>query len=60
MVGVFFCCHNLVMDTVKLFDLLFDSEELKDIPQEYIFRVAYEFLVIIASGECFYEMGEML
>lgn len=42
------------MDTVKLIDLLFDDEELKDIPMEYIFRVAYKVLVIIASGDCFY------
>ena len=43
------------MDTLKLIDDLFDSEELKDIPKEYIFRVAYELLTIIASGECFYK-----
>lgn len=42
------------MDILKLFDLLFDSEELRDIPEEAIFRVAYELLTIIASGECFY------
>ena len=54
MVGVFFYCHNLVMDTVKLFDKLFDDEELRDIPLEYIFRVAYEVIILIASGECFF------
>ena len=42
------------MDTVKLIELLLDDEELKDIPMESIFRVAYETLLIIASGECFY------
>ena len=43
------------MDTEKMFDLLFDDKELADIPKEYIFRVAYEFLVILQSGKCFYE-----
>ena len=43
------------MDILKLFDALFDSEELTDVPKEFIFRVAYELLDIIASGECFYK-----
>ena len=47
------------MDTVKLFDMLFDSEELRDIPKEFIFRVAYEFLEIMASGECFKEVYDV-
>ena len=55
MVGVFFLCKNSIMDVVKLFDLLLDSEELKDVPQEIIFRVAYEVITIISSGECFYK-----
>ena len=42
------------MDIIKLFDMLFDSEELQDIPDETIFRVAYELLTIISSGKCFY------
>ena len=42
------------MDILKLFDLLLDSEELRDIPMETIFRVAYEVLILISSGECFY------
>ena len=42
------------MDTVKLIDLLLDDEELKDIPMEDIFRVAYKVLVIISSGDCYY------
>ena len=42
------------MDILKLFDLLLDNEELKDIPMESIFRVAYEVLVLISSGDCFY------
>ena len=56
MVGVFFLCQTLSMDIVKLCDQLFDDEELKDIPIEYIFRVAYEVLVIIAEGDCFYRV----
>lgn len=43
------------MDVLKLFDMLLDSEELRDIPMESIFRVAYEILTIISSGECFYQ-----
>ena len=43
------------MDTLKLFDMLFDNDELRDVPKEFIFRVAYELLNIIASGECFYK-----
>ena len=54
MVGAFFLCQNLSMDVVKLFDLLLEDEEIKDIPQEIIFRVAYEVIVLISSGECFY------
>ena len=42
------------MDVVKLFDLLLDNEEIRDIPQEIIFRVAYELISIMATGECFY------
>jgi len=55
MVGVFFLCKNSIMDVVKLFDLLLDSEELKDVPQEIIFRVAYELISIMSTGECFYK-----
>ena len=44
------------MDTVKLIEMLFDSEELKDIPKEIIFRVAYELLTLIASGKCFLDV----
>lgn len=54
MVGAFFLCQNLTMDVVKLFDLLLEDEEIKDIPQEIIFRVAYEVIALISSGECFY------
>ena len=44
------------MDTIKLCDKLFDDEDLRDIPFDYIFRVAYAVLQIIASGECFYNL----
>ena len=44
------------MDIVELCDKLFDDEDLRDIPLEYIFRVAYAVLVIIAEGECFYRI----
>ena len=56
MENAFFCCHNLSMDILKLCDRLFDDKELQDIPLEYIFRVAYEVLVIIAEGKCFYRV----
>ena len=44
------------MDIVKLCDRLFEDEDLGDIPMEYIFRVAYAILVIIAEGEVFYKI----
>lgn len=47
-------CKNSVMDVVKLFDLLLDDEELQDVPQEHIFRVAYELISIMSTGEVFY------
>ena len=53
MENAFFYCHNSSMDTVKLFDMLFEDEELKAIPKEHIFLVAYELLILISSGECF-------
>ena len=56
MVGAFFYCHNIYMDVLKLCDRLFDDEDLHDIPLEYIFRVAYAVLVIIAEGDCFYRI----
>lgn len=42
------------MDTLKLYDMLCENDELKDIPIDFIFRVAYALLSIIASGECFF------
>lgn len=44
------------MDIVKLCDKLFEDEDLHDIPLEYIFRVAYAVLVLIADGDCFYKI----
>lgn len=44
------------MDVLKLCDKLFDDEDLQDIPMEFIFRVAYSVLVILAEGECFYRV----
>ena len=55
MVSAFFIVYNQIMDVVKLFDLLLDSEELKDIPQEIIFRVACELITIMSTGKCFYQ-----
>lgn len=46
------------MDVVKLFDMLFDDEELRGIPAEHIFLVAYEMLEIIGSGVCFFDNDE--
>jgi len=54
--SVFFYCHNLLMDVLKLCDKLFDSEDLADIPIDHIFRVAYTVLVLIAEGDCFYKI----
>ena len=56
MESVFFLCQNLSMDVLKICDRLFEDEDLGDIPLEYIFRVAYVVLVIIAEGECFYKV----
>ena len=44
------------MDILELCDRLFEDEELRDIPLEMIFRVAYAVLTIIAEGECFYRV----
>ena len=55
MESAFFYCHNLSMDVLKLCDKLFEDEDLKDIPLEMIFRVAYAVVSIIAEGDCFYK-----
>ena len=52
----FFYCHNLSMDILELCDRLFENEDLKDIPIDYIFRVTYAVLVLIAEGNCFYKV----
>ena len=44
------------MDIVRLCDKLFEDEDLQDIPMEFIFRVAYAVLVIIAEGDVFYRI----
>ena len=44
------------MDIIEICDRLFEDEDLNDIPLEYIFRVVYSVLVIIAENECFYKI----
>lgn len=44
------------MDVLKLCDRLFEDEDLQDIPLEYIFRVVYAVLVVIAEGDVFYKV----
>jgi hypothetical protein len=44
------------MDVLKLCDKLFEDEDLRDIPIDYIFRVAYSILVIMAEGDVFYKV----
>jgi len=44
------------MDILKLCDKIFEDEDLADIPIDYIFRVAYAVLVLIAEGDCFYRV----
>ena len=43
------------MDILKLCDLLFEDEDLQDIPVDYIFRVVYAVFSAIAQGKCFYK-----
>ena len=56
MENAFFLCVNLSMDVLELCERLFEDKDLHDIPLEYVFRVAYAVLVIIAEGECFYRV----
>ena len=56
MENAFFLCVNLSMDVLELCERLFEDKDLHDIPLEYVFRVAYAVLVIIAEGECFYKV----
>lgn len=55
MVSAFFIAYNQIMDVVKLLDILLESEELKDVPQDIIFRVACELITVMSTGECFYK-----
>ena len=43
------------MDMKKFVDLLLKSDELKDVPMDYIFRVVSSVFKIIKSGNVFYE-----
>lgn len=55
MVGVFFLCQNLCMDIIKLFEMVLDNDEIKDIPLVYVFEVVCCVVDAIGSGECFYK-----
>lgn len=54
MVGVFFCCHNITMDVLKLCEKVLESEEVKDIPLMYVYIIVTCVIEAIGSGECFY------
>ena len=43
------------MDILELCDCLFEDEELRDIPSDYIFRVVYAVFAHIAEGIGFYK-----
>ena len=43
------------MDILKLCDQLFEDEDLRDIPSDYIFRVVYVVFTLIAEGKYFYK-----
>ena len=43
------------MDMEILYDKLTESEEIKDIPIDYIYRVVVCVFKIIDKGECFYK-----
>jgi hypothetical protein len=43
------------MDIEKLCDKLFEDKDIQDIPIDYVFRVAYSIMKIIATGECFFK-----
>lgn len=46
------------MDMEKFTERLLNSKVLKDIPAEYIFRVAFFILEILKDKEVFYESEE--
>ena len=43
------------MDMDKFIEKLFGRKDLKDIPIEYLCRVAISVLEIINEGECYYD-----
>lgn len=43
------------MDMKKFVDLLLKSDELKDVPMDYIFRVVSSVFKVLKSGNVFYE-----
>ena len=43
------------MDMKKFCRKLFDDENIKNIPLEYVFKVVKAVFEIINSGECYYE-----
>ena len=43
------------MDMKKFVDLLLKSDELKDVPMDYIFRVVSSVFNLLKSGNVFYE-----
>ena len=47
------------MNMDKLYKLLMNNEELKDIPIIYIFQVAVAVFEIINSGECMYKLEDI-
>lgn len=47
------------MDMEKFTEKLLNSRTLKDIPSEYIFRVAFFILEILKDKEVFYESEEL-
>ena len=43
------------MDMKKFVNLLLNSDDLKDIPMEYIFRVVSSVFNVLKTGNVFYE-----
>lgn len=50
--------EEATMDMEKFTERLLNSKVLKDIPAEYIFRVAFFILEILKDKEVFYESEE--
>lgn len=42
------------MDILKLFEMVMDCDEVKDIPVIYVYTIVTCVIEIIGSGECFY------